>query len=82
LTPTDYEPPVLRGAIERLLNGPTRAERRRGYGGWFSTRTAGALRSVSLSRGVAAIDLRDLRRVYSFNGSRTAFYEWLQRSPP
>ena len=106
-------PAVLRGALEALLRGPTAAERRRGYGGWFSTRTAGALRSVKLARGVAEIDFRDLRHVipnassscgsalllaqldrttmqfptvrravYSFGGSRRAFYEWLQRSPP
>jgi hypothetical protein len=110
---TVQAPAVLRGALAALLRGPTASERRRGYGGWFSARTAGALRSVKLSRGIAAIDLRDLRRVipnassscgsalllaqldrtstqfatvqrtvYSFAGSRRAFYEWLQRSPP
>lgn len=106
-------PAVLKGAVEALLRGPTAAERRRRYGGWFSARTAGMLRSVRLSQGVAYIDFRDFRRVipnassscgsslllaqldrtadqfptvrraiYSFNGSRRAFYEWLQLSPP
>jgi len=106
-------PAVLKGALESLLRGPTAAERRRGYGGWFSVRTAGMLRSVRLSRSIAYIDLRDFRRVipnassscgsamllaqldrtatqfptvsraiYSFNGSRSAFYEWLQLSAP
>lgn len=106
-------PAVLRGAMEALLRGPTAAERRRGYGGWFSARTGGMLRSVRLSGGVAFIDFRDFRMVipnassscgsamllaqldrtatqfpsvrravYSFNGSRRAFYEWLQLSPP
>jgi hypothetical protein len=106
-------PAVLRGALEALLRGPTAAERRRGYGGWFSTQTAGRLRSVRLSRGVAYVDFRDFRHVipnasgscgsalllaqldrtstqfptvrrvvYSFGGSRNAFYEWLQRSAP
>jgi len=105
-------PAVLRGAMRALLAGPTAAERRRGYGGWFSSRTAGMLRSVRISSGVAYADFRDFRRVipsassscgsalvlaqldrtakqfravrrtvYSFNGSRRAFYEWLQRSP-
>ncbi len=106
-------PAVLTGALRALLAGPTPAERARGYGGWFSARTAGMLRSVSLRNGVARIDFRDLRRVipnassacgsalllaqldrtvaqfptvrravYSLQGSRAAFYEWLQRSPP
>jgi hypothetical protein len=106
-------PAVLRGAMTALLRGPTKAERARGYGGWFSGRTAGKLRSVNLVGGVASIDFRDLRRiipgastscgsalllaqlnrtarqfatvdraVYSINGSRQVFYEWLQRSAP
>jgi hypothetical protein len=106
-------PAVLRGALRALVAGPSPAERRRGYGGWFSARTAAALRSVRLHRGVAYIDLRDLRRVipnassscgsalllaqlnrtatqfptvrravYSFAGSRSAFYEWLQQPTP
>ncbi len=104
---------VLTGAMRDLLRGPTAAERRRGYRGWFSTRTAGMLRSVRIERGVAYIDFADFsplvpnassscgsalllaqldrtatqfpsvrRAVYSFGGSRHAFYEWLQRSPP
>ena len=106
-------PTVLKGAVEALLRGPTAAERRRSYGGWFSARTAGMLRSIRLSQDVAYIDFRDFRRVipgassscgsasllaqlnrtatqfptvrraiYSFKGSRRAFYEWLQLSPP
>jgi hypothetical protein len=99
--------------MRALLAGPTAVERHAGYGGWFSARTAGALRSVRISRSVAHIDFRDFSRlipnassscgstlllaqldrtatqfptvdraVYSFNGSRRAFYEWLQREPP
>jgi sporulation and spore germination protein len=110
---TVQAPAVLRGAMTALLRGPTVAERRKGYGGWFSARTAGKLRSVTLLDGVAHIDFRDFRRIipgassscgsalllaqlnrtalqfptvhralYSFNGSRTAFYEWLQLAPP
>lgn len=56
-------PAVLRGAMEALLRGPTAAERNRGYGGWFSSRTAGMLRSVRLAGGVAYVDFRDFRRV-------------------
>ena len=56
-------PAVLTGALRTLLRGPTAAERRRGYGGWFSARTAGALRSVRIRGGVAYVDLRDLSRV-------------------
>ena len=106
-------PQVLRGAIQALLAGTTRAERARGYGGWFSAKTAGHLRRVYISDGVAYIDFRNFathipnastscgstlllaqfdrtamqfptvkRAIYSFNGSRQAFYEWLQREPP
>jgi hypothetical protein len=56
-------PAVLRGALTALLAGPTAAERREGYGGWFSEETAGALRAVSLRDGVARVDLDDLRGV-------------------
>ena len=106
-------PAVLKGAMSALLRGPTSVERRRGYGGWFSSRTTGMLRGVRLARGVAYVDFEDFRRVipnassscgsalllaqldrtatqfptvrraiYSFDGSRIAFYEWLQLSPP
>lgn len=106
-------PAVLTGAMRSLVAGPTAAERRRGYGGWFSTRTAGSVRSVRISRGTAYVDFRDFSRtipnassscgstlllaqldrtalqfrtvsrtVYSFDGSRRAFYEWLQRPVP
>ena len=106
-------PGILRGALTKLLEGPTAAERRLGYGGWFSARTAGMLRSVRIADGVAYADFRDLRRVipnassscgsalllaqldrtatqfrtvrravYSINGNRRAFYEWLQRPAP
>jgi spore germination protein GerM len=106
-------PAVLAGAMRELLKGPTVAERRAGYGGWFSARTAGKLRSVRITAGVAYIDFADFRKiipnassscgsslllaqlnrtatqfptvtraVYSFNGSRAAFYNWLQYAPP
>jgi hypothetical protein len=55
-------PAVLRGALTALLAGPTAAERREGYGGWFSEDTAGALRGVTVRDGVAHVDLDDLRR--------------------
>lgn len=113
LTRSVRPPAVLTGAMRGLLAGPTTAERRRGYGGWFSARTAGMLRSARVAGGVAYVDFADFRRVipnassscgsalllaqlnrtatqfptvrravYSFNGSRRAFYEWLQLSPP
>jgi len=106
-------PAILRGALQALLAGPTRAERARGYGGWFSVRTRGLLRSVRVVGGVASVDFRSFaaripnastscgstlllaqldrtatqfpsvrRAVYSFDGSRRAFYEWLQRVVP
>lgn len=106
-------PAVLRGAMQALLAGPTKAERARGYGGWFSAKTAGHLRSVRVSNGIAFVDFRTFapeipnassscgstlllaqldrtttqfpsvkRTVYSFDGSRHAFYGWLQREAP
>lgn len=106
-------PTVLHGAMRALLAGPTKAERARGYGGWFSSKTAGHLRSARITGGVAYVDFRNFaphirnastscgsalllaqldrtakqfpavkRTVYSFNGSRHAFYEWLQREAP
>ena len=106
-------PAVLTGAMRALLAGPTAAERRRGYNGWFSSKTANKLRAVHVRGGVGYVDFYDLRRVipnassscgsalllaqlnrtatqflsvrravYSFNGDRRAFYEWLQRDAP
>jgi hypothetical protein len=106
-------PAVLHGAMSALLKGPTANEKRAGFGGWFTARTAGMLRSVRLSHGIAYLDFRDLRGVipnassscgstlllaqlertakqftgvrhtlYSLNGNRRAFYEWLQLSTP
>lgn len=106
-------PRLLGGAMRALLAGPTRTERARGYGGWFSRKTADHLRSIRLTRGVAYVDFRSFARdipnassacgstlllaqldrtsrqfptvertVYSFDGSRRSFYEWLQREPP
>lgn len=106
-------PTLLRGAMRALLAGPTRTERARGYGGWFSANTAGYLRSTRIARGVAYIDFRNFSRripnastscgsalllaqldrtatqfptvrraIYSFDGSRNAFYNWLQLDAP
>jgi hypothetical protein len=113
LVRTVRPPGVLSGALRALLAGPTPAERRRGYGGWFSARTSGKLRGARITAGVAYVDFSDFRRiipnassscgsslllaqlnrtatqfpsvrraVYSFNGSRRAFYQWLQLSAP
>lgn len=56
-------PAVLAGSMRYLLAGPSAAERRRGYGGWFSMRTAKSLRSVRIHRGVAFIDFRNFARL-------------------
>jgi hypothetical protein len=58
-------PPALAGAMAALLAGPTSGERARGYGGWFSPRTAGMLRSARVVDGVARIDFRDFSRIIS-----------------
>jgi hypothetical protein len=49
--------------MRALLRGPTPAERRQGYGGWFSAKTAGMLRGVRVSNGVAYVDFRNFSRV-------------------
>jgi peptidoglycan hydrolase-like protein with peptidoglycan-binding domain len=57
-------PAVLTGAIEELLKGPTADEEAvRPLATEFSSKTAGMLRSVSLSNGTARIDFADLRDV-------------------
>jgi hypothetical protein len=53
----------LTGALEALLAGPTPAEVADGFGGWFTTATAGMLRSVEVRGEVAYVDLDDLREV-------------------
>jgi hypothetical protein len=57
------KPAVLAGAMRALLRGPTAAERQRGYGGWFSSKTAGMLRSTRVANGVARVDFRNFSRV-------------------
>lgn len=56
-------PAILSGAMRSLLRGPTAAERERGYGGWFSRKTAGYFRSATIGRGVARIDFRNFSRI-------------------
>jgi hypothetical protein len=53
----------LTGALEALLAGPTEAELAEGYGGWFTSATAGMLLEAEVSDGIASIDLADLREV-------------------
>jgi hypothetical protein len=60
---TVRSPAVLTGAMHELLRGPTAAERRKGYGGWFSRRTADMLRSVRIAAGVAYVDFDDFSSV-------------------
>jgi hypothetical protein len=110
---TVASPAVLRRALRALPAGPTAAERASGYGGWFSEKTAGHLRSVRIADGVAYVDFHSFARhipgassscgsalllaqldrtanqfptvsraVYSFDGSRRAFYQWLQSDVP
>lgn len=56
-------PAVLRGALEELLRGPTDAEHAEGDRSWFSTDTAGMLRSVRIEDGTAFVDFEDFSRV-------------------
>jgi hypothetical protein len=58
----DAEDPV-RATVEVLLEGPTEAEARQGYGGWFSTDTAGMVLDVEVVDGTAHVTFADLRPV-------------------
>jgi hypothetical protein len=49
------------GALVALFAGPTAAEVEQGYGGWFSARTEGMLRSLRVEEGTARADFEDLR---------------------
>jgi hypothetical protein len=55
-------PGVLIGAMRALVKGPTAAERKLGYGGWFSAKTAGTVRSARVARGIAYVDFRNFSR--------------------
>jgi spore germination protein GerM len=55
-------PPLLRGALRALVAGPTAAERRAGFGGWFTSRTRATLRSVRIQDGVAHVDFHGALR--------------------
>lgn len=51
----------LSAVLEQLLAGPTAAERAQGITSWFSTATAGSLRSATVDRsGRAIVDFADL----------------------
>lgn len=63
LVRTVQAPALLTGAMRALLSGPTAAERSRGYGGWFSSKTAGTLRSARVANRIAYINFRNFSRV-------------------
>jgi hypothetical protein len=55
---------VLRGTIEQLLEGPSERERAEGVDSWFSERTAGMLRGVSIDgSGRAIVDFADFSSI-------------------
>lgn len=59
-------PGVLRATLERLLEGPTAAERAAGLSSWFSDQTAGMLRGVHVDdQGRAVVDFQDFSSVIS-----------------
>jgi Sporulation and spore germination len=59
----DGSPAVLRAVLEALLRGPTNQERAAGYHSFFSDATAGMLRGVAVSNGVARVDFRDFSSI-------------------
>lgn len=52
-------PDTLRAALTALLAGPAEAEQAAGLTSWFSSATAGALRSAHEVDGMAVVDFRD-----------------------
>jgi spore germination protein GerM len=58
-----WSPQVATAAVGQLLAGPTAAERNAGYYSWFSSATAGMLRSVRVTNGVAYVDFQDFSRI-------------------
>ena len=58
-----WSPRVATAAVGQLLAGPTAAERNAGYYSWFSSATAGMLRSVRVTNGVAYVDFQDFSRI-------------------
>ena len=62
----------LRGALQQLLTGPSAAEREAGFGSWFSSSTAGKLRSVDVDEaGRATVDCKDLSTDINSNVTTT-----------
>lgn len=60
---------ALSHALSELLAGPTEPEDAAGLVTWFSGRTAGMLRSVTLEDGFAVVDFRDFRPIIPNAGS-------------
>lgn len=56
-------------AFEELVGGPTAAEEAAGASSFFSSATADALRSVSLTDGVLTVDFEDIRAEISNAGT-------------
>ncbi len=54
---------TIRGAMEELLKGPTKEERNSGYTSWFSEKTTGMVKGVSLHEGRAIVDFADFSRL-------------------
>ena len=55
-------PKTPAAALRALLAGPTAAERRAGYGGWFSVKTRGTLLGVRVADGVLYANFRNFSR--------------------
>ena len=52
----------IRYALDQLVAGPTAAEEAQGASSWFSSATAGSIRSINLrSDGLLIVDFRDIR---------------------
>jgi hypothetical protein len=74
--PAQLQRHPVQATLERLLAGPTEAERDLGYHSFFSRETAGMLRGVALDGDRLTVDFADLRTVIP-NASTSAGSELL-----
>ena len=53
----------VRAALDELVAGPTADEQNQGAGSFFSTESAGTVRSAALDKGLLVVDFDDFRRL-------------------
>ena len=67
----------IRTALDELLKGPTAEERTAGYHSWFSEKTAGMVKGVSLHDGLAIVDFANFSGIIPSASSSAGSQELL-----